>query len=92
MVSCTFVVVLKHAIPMLDYSLIIITQNYHKLINILFGLGFFMMIFFMEFQEWDDRLKMADDKGTLVYIQNLDIRFGPADIEVSSSILSFWLS
>ncbi|CAD6255140.1 unnamed protein product [Miscanthus lutarioriparius] len=31
--------------------------------------------------EWDDRLKMADDKGTLVYIQNLDIRFGPADIE-----------
>jgi hypothetical protein len=46
----------------------------------------------MEFQEWDDRLKMADDKGTLVYIQNLDIRFGPADIEVASSILSFWLS
>ncbi|AQK57029.1 bromo-adjacent homology (BAH) domain-containing protein [Zea mays] len=31
--------------------------------------------------EWNDRLKMADDKGTLVYIQNLDIRFGPADIE-----------
>lgn len=51
-----------------------------------------MMTFSMEFQEWNDRLKMADDKGTLVYIQNLDIRFGPADIEVGSSILSFWLS
>lgn len=77
---------------MLDYSLIIITQNDHKPINVLFGLGFFMMTFSMEFQEWNDRLKMADDKGTLVYIQNLDIRFGPADIEVGSSILSFWLS
>jgi hypothetical protein len=45
MVSYTFVIVLKHAIPMLDFSLIVITQNYHKLINVLFGLGFFMMIF-----------------------------------------------
>lgn len=35
---------------------------------------------------------MANDKGKLVYIQNLDIRFGPADIEVASSILSFWFS
>lgn len=84
MVSCTFVmIVLKHAIPMLDYSLITLTQNYHKLINTLFGLGFFMLIFFMEFQDWDDRLNMAADKGRVVYIQNLDIRFGPADIEVA---------
>ncbi|CAD6230885.1 unnamed protein product [Miscanthus lutarioriparius] len=30
---------------------------------------------------WDDRLQMADKQGTLVYIQNLDIQFGGADLE-----------
>ncbi|CAO2165501.1 unnamed protein product [Urochloa humidicola] len=30
---------------------------------------------------WDDRLRMADEQGTLVYIQNLDIQFAAADIE-----------
>ncbi|XP_062205049.1 protein ANTI-SILENCING 1-like [Phragmites australis] len=30
---------------------------------------------------WDDRLRIADEQGTLVYIQNLDIQFGAADIE-----------
>ncbi|TVU34544.1 hypothetical protein EJB05_16380 [Eragrostis curvula] len=31
---------------------------------------------------WDERLRIADDQGTLVYIQNLDIQFGAADIEL----------
>ncbi|XP_066306474.1 protein ANTI-SILENCING 1-like isoform X4 [Miscanthus floridulus] len=30
---------------------------------------------------WDDRLQRADKRGTLVYIQNLDIQFGGADLE-----------
>ncbi|XP_062214815.1 protein ANTI-SILENCING 1 [Phragmites australis] len=30
---------------------------------------------------WDERLRIADEHGTLVYIQNLDIQFGAADIE-----------
>ncbi|KAG8077211.1 hypothetical protein GUJ93_ZPchr0007g6302 [Zizania palustris] len=30
---------------------------------------------------WDRRLRNADQQGTLVYIQNLDIQFGAADIE-----------
>ncbi|KAK8453096.1 hypothetical protein SEVIR_5G229100v4 [Setaria viridis] len=30
---------------------------------------------------WDDRLRIADEQGTLVYIQNLDIQFAAADIE-----------
>lgn len=30
---------------------------------------------------WDDRLQMAEEQGTLVYIQNLDIQFAGADIE-----------
>ncbi|OEL26512.1 hypothetical protein BAE44_0012469 [Dichanthelium oligosanthes] len=30
---------------------------------------------------WDERLRMADEQGTLVYIQNLDIQFAAADIE-----------
>ncbi|CAD6237893.1 unnamed protein product [Miscanthus lutarioriparius] len=30
---------------------------------------------------WDDRLQRADKHGTLVYIQNLDIQFGGADLE-----------
>ncbi|KAG2599010.1 hypothetical protein PVAP13_5KG407400 [Panicum virgatum] len=30
---------------------------------------------------WDDKLRRADEQGTLVYIQNLDIHFAAADIE-----------
>ncbi|KAK3164747.1 hypothetical protein QOZ80_1AG0024080 [Eleusine coracana subsp. coracana] len=30
---------------------------------------------------WDERLRIADEAGTLVYIQNLDIQFGAADIQ-----------
>uniref|UniRef100_A0A0D9V2S9 BAH domain-containing protein n=1 Tax=Leersia perrieri TaxID=77586 RepID=A0A0D9V2S9_9ORYZ len=30
---------------------------------------------------WDTRLRNADEQGTLVYIQNLDIQFASADIE-----------
>jgi len=30
---------------------------------------------------WDDKLQRADEQGTLVYIQNLDINFAAADIE-----------
>uniref|UniRef100_A0A0E0JL18 BAH domain-containing protein n=1 Tax=Oryza punctata TaxID=4537 RepID=A0A0E0JL18_ORYPU len=30
---------------------------------------------------WDTRLRNADEQGTLVYIQNLDIQFAAADIE-----------
>ncbi|PUZ55880.1 hypothetical protein GQ55_5G247400 [Panicum hallii var. hallii] len=30
---------------------------------------------------WDDKVRRADEQGTLVYIQNLDIHFAAADIE-----------